>query len=92
VKRYLQNFSSLKLLRNVFDLLSKKSSIAKLLQLFLSQGDKGTGGDEEGLVENEEEDLKEDENQGKPTGEYLVKKNFQSVDLKGKRLLYLLHS
>jgi hypothetical protein len=29
-------------------------------------------------VENEEEDQKEDENQGKPTGEYLVKKNVPS--------------
>jgi len=73
------------LLRNVFDL-SRKSSISKLLQLFLSQGDKGAGGDEEGLVENEEEGLKEDENQGKPTGEYLVKSSLEKC--KGKSTLF----
>ena len=41
------------------------------------KGEKGAAGDEEGLVENEEEDLKEEENSAKPNSEYLGKLQYE---------------
>ena len=41
------------------------------------KGEKGAAGDEAGLVDNEEEDLKEEENTNKPNSEYLGKLQYE---------------
>ena len=41
------------------------------------KGEKGGAGDEAGLVDNEEEDLKEEENTNKPNSEYLGKLQYE---------------